>query len=93
MTTITVTAEHIAEGVPGECTECPIALAIAEAIPELREVAVYTDHVGIWTDYPPGRTFIEVVLPEKAAAFIKAYDGTMDGEPFSFDLDYPAVAA
>lgn len=93
MTTITVTADHIAEGIPGECTECPIALAIVEALPELTEVAVYTDRIGIWTERPPGLGFIEVVLPAEAAAFIEAYDGTMDAQPFTFELDYPAVTS
>ena len=93
MTAISVTAEHIAKGIPGECTECPIALAIAGAFPDLAEIAVYTNHIGIWTGYPPGRMFISVSLPEKAIAFIEAYDGIEGGQPFTFELDYPKAAA
>ena len=92
MTAVSVTADHIAEGVPGECGECPIALAIAEAIPAAVEVAVYTEHVNIWEPAGCGRDFFTSELPEVAVAFIERFDRIHDGEPFTFDLDYPAVA-
>jgi hypothetical protein len=93
MTAITVTADHIAEGVPGECGECPIALAIAEAFPSAAEVAVYASHVNIWKTAGRGRDFFTSELPEVAVAFIEHFDRIRDGEPFTFDLDYPAEVA
>jgi hypothetical protein len=93
MTTINVTAGHIAEGVPGECGECPIALAIAEAVPGAAEVAVYASHVSIWKPRGRGRERERARLPEVAVAFIEHFDRIHDGEPFTFELDYPAVTA
>lgn len=41
--TVTVTAEHIAEGIREDCEKCPVALAIRDAFPEL---AYVTDEDG-----------------------------------------------
>ena len=47
MTTISVTAEHIARGYPGDCRDCPVALAIKDAIPGLALVLVFPGTIDI----------------------------------------------
>jgi hypothetical protein len=91
MTTINVTAEHIERGKPEECEWCPVALAIMDALPAARVPSVgpseVTFQAGIdkWAD---------IALPPEAIDFIETFDGgTADVEPFTFELDYPAVTA
>jgi hypothetical protein len=87
MTTISVTAEHIAKGVAGDCELCPVALAILDAFPDLMYISVGLDNIIVG---PRGaRTVIDA--PLEVRAFIEVFDGTGDGEPFTFTLDYPAV--
>lgn len=86
MTTVNVTAGHIAEGLRDSCELCPVALAIRQAFP--RAGAVYVDstyvtfgHRGSWT---------EVGLPDAATQFIEAFDRDDPAPPpFTFELDYP----
>jgi hypothetical protein len=88
-TLITVTAEHIAHGVRESCTDCPVALAIMDALPCTDLIAVDGDEVTFgeiadWT---------EVKFPAEVQLFIKAFDDGEPVEPFSFTLDYPAVTS
>jgi hypothetical protein len=91
MTTINVTAEHIARGTPGECAHCPVALAIQDALPGLAGVAVGNAEISILPK--PRGSWIEVDTPRGVPYFVLRYDSTGTGEPFSFDLDYPAEVA
>lgn len=88
MTAITVTAQHIAEGLQDSCELCPVALAIRDAIRDS----------GVWVDsrhvtFGKRGHWIEVDLPDAVTAFIEAFDRGQGGEPFSFDLDFPAEVA
>ena len=84
---VTVTAEHIRHGVPGECGNCPIALALAEAINNpawfahiqvfIVKAVVLSDD-GTWS----------VTLPEQAQAFIASFDTAHEVEPFEFGLTW-----
>ncbi len=87
MTAITVTAAHIARGVPDSCTDCPVALAIAEAFPGV-EVWVAGATVFLVRD---GQE-TEADLPG-CEDFIHSFDDRQGGEPFTFTLDYPAAVA
>jgi len=89
MTTITVTAEHIARGVADSCDHCPVALAIREALPHGPGLWVDSAHVTVGK---PGH-WTEVDLPDTVTHFIEAFDGGDPVRPFTFDLDYPAVTA
>lgn len=83
-TVINVTAEDIAAGEQRECDFCPIALALRDAFPDARVISVSPDSVDL--------DGIEIDLPDIAVEFIHAFDGGEGGEPFSFELDYPAVS-
>ena len=94
MTTITVTAEHIANGIRENCEHCPIALALAEAFPG---AGVHVDgdyNTGIAPNGGLGGWY-EIQLPHEALEFIWDFDdgGAEKVVPFSFDVDYPAVAS
>jgi hypothetical protein len=91
MTTINVTAEHIAKGEPGECAHCPVALAIRDALPDIAGVAVGPAEIGIQP--APGEPWTELAPPRDVVLFILLFDTGDPAQPITFDLDYPAVAA
>ena len=89
MTTINVTAEHIAAGVQQSCSHCPVALALADAFPE---ADVYAN--GATFDIRPhGGGGLHLDLPGEAEDFIVRFDDDGYGEPFSFTVDYPEATA
>lgn len=82
--TITVNQKHIDTGVRYNCSQCPIALAIKEALPNEKFVEVYC-----WTA-KVGRKSLG--LPFAASEFIKHFDHNPDKAirpvaPVSFELD------
>jgi hypothetical protein len=87
VTTISVTAEHIAEGVRCSCSRCPVALAIADAFPGADVWVGGASFDITFEDAEP----VFVDLPSEAEDFIGRFDEDGFGEPFSFDVDYPAV--
>lgn len=79
---IQVTAEDIAAGKPGEMCACPIALAVARAVPCER---ICVSAFGIALEQ--GQDLLYARLPGRADQFIKAFD---DGEPvgeIEFELE------
>jgi hypothetical protein len=97
MTTINVTAEHIATGQP-ECEwGCPVALAILDAIPGIAAIAVNGGDIGTADIRLHDGRVLPLMLPEEARLFISDFDGIDEPhatlQPFTFDLDYPEVAA
>ena len=91
MTTISIKAKHLANGVPGDCEHCPVALAILDAIPGPIDVMVGPDEISI----SRGDLWIPFRVPQEVVAFIRAFDdgGNEAVDPFTFELDYPAVTA
>jgi hypothetical protein len=88
MTTISVTAGHIAKGRPGDCRLCPVALAVEDVFLGTNcWAARYT-----LTLYSNGQR-LRVPHPGSVLKFIRAFDSAEPVEPFTFELDYPAVAA
>ena len=47
MTTVSVTAKHLAKGIREDCEHCPVALAIVDAIPGPIGVWVGPDEISI----------------------------------------------
>jgi hypothetical protein len=90
MTTIHVTADHIARGVPGEATCCPVTLAIMDALPATGVVVGPTE-ISIWPDDLVSGAWVEFESPGDVRLFVMLYDTTGAAEPFSFELPYPAV--
>jgi hypothetical protein len=91
MTAINVTAEHIAKGQPGECAHCPVALAIRDALPDLAGAVVGPSEIGIQAELDGPWTDLDT--PGDVTLFILLFDTGDHALPFTFDLDYPAVAA
>ena len=91
MTTISVRAKHIAKGKRQDCERCPIALAILDAIPGIDGIAVGPDEIAISS----GELRLPFSAPDEVLNFVWAFDqdGADAVAPFSFDLDYPEVAA
>ena len=81
---IDVTQEDIDRGVKGACTQCPVALALARAFPD-----VYVDVAT--TQLLVGDEFIRA--PSVVSIFIEDFDDGEPVQPFSFDLDLPPVEA
>jgi hypothetical protein len=89
MTAINVTAEHIAKGFPGDCRFCPVALAVEDAFPGTNCWAAR----DTLTLYSNGGPCLRVPHPGSVLNFIRAFDSAGQVAPFTFELDYPAVAA
>ena len=78
---VSVTADDIANGKPGECCGCPVYLAVRRVLPDVSGVG-------------PGRVWLTggrrpITLPDDAEDFIERYDRGHRVEPFEFDLDVP----
>jgi hypothetical protein len=86
---ITVTAEDIREGTPGDPTNCPVARAVKRATGE-EWLSVFTRRVHIWeTDDTcfGGRGTKKVFTnSESLARFIQRFDGLRVVKPASFIL-------
>jgi hypothetical protein len=89
MTTVSVTAEHIAKGFPGDCGDCPVWHAITAAIPGLAYLRVR--YLDIDVRPRPEDDLVIIEIPDGVARFIRAFDVGRPVEPFTFELDYPAV--
>ena len=80
---VTVTADDIGNGEPGEPCLCPIALAVSRALDSGFTAWATTGHVEVdpltWVD-----------LPVVAQDFIGRYDNALPVEPFEFDLELPS---
>ena len=77
---IKVTQEHIDSGVRGDCSKCPIALAISEQVNN----RVGVSKGGIIIPYLY-ETFLET--PPLAREFIEKFDAGKEVEPFVFNLE------
>ena len=87
MTAVSVTAEHIAAGMPGSCSHCPIALALIDAFPE---TDIFVN--GATFDIQPwGGDQTRLNAPAGIEDFIARFDEDGFGEPFTFTVDYPEV--
>lgn len=84
---VTVTAEHIANGLKWDCRLCPIALAFKDAGYPLTDVRARSA-------YPRGRfQGGGIKLPIFARDFIRMFDSGGNVKPFEFDIDWPDDAS
>lgn len=83
--TIRVTAEHIAQGVPCESYNCPIALAICEQWqPGASQASVWADAI---VSLPSGDSWT-AKLPDAAFRWLTEFDEEVPVEPFEFELNW-----
>ena len=80
---IEVTQKDIDEGVQGECTLCPIALAFKRSS-NFKRVYVNGKSIDVWNRCDQGIQTYE--LPKKAQTFVKRFDRQEPVKPFSFKL-------
>jgi len=79
---ITVSQDHIDNGIKADCGACPVALALYEVIPN-KVIVVYPEYVKISRE--------TAFLPRHVTNFIRNFDTTEHPkwlEPFDFELDY-----
>jgi hypothetical protein len=83
--TVDVTAGHLADGIPGRCRECALALAIVDAIEDAEGVRVYYDGTDARADVtlPGGRVLVLALGPD-VTAIMARYDAGLPVDPFSF---------
>lgn len=84
--TVNVTEECIMNGTKGEPESCPLALALAQYIPN-RLIWVGDSEIGI--DMGPDKDDLYLVMNEPLRNFIVKYDGDKRVYPFSFEVDVP----
>lgn len=95
--TVQVTADDIANGVPGNCGLCPIALALHRILTDEATAMVRVVEQDIeWRSAIEGESVpalpVPVPLPRRATQFIFDFDNLNDRshlEPFSFEIDLP----
>jgi hypothetical protein len=87
VTRISVTAEHIALGIPEDPYCCPLSLAIEKSLPG-KYPAVGIDCVLNELD---GNQIAD--LPQEATSFIIAFDNGDPVVPFTFELEFKARGA
>jgi len=83
MKLITVTQQHIDEGITQDCQECPVALAIATQFPPGTRVTVA--HLSAVIRLKEKDAY-SLRLPESAIQFIRDFDYERPVSPFTFYL-------
>lgn len=78
---VKITASHIKDGSPGECTKCPIALALLE----MGYGDVKVDEKSLTMIDGNGQRFT-YKIPRDASLFILDYDQDYKVGPIVFDL-------
>jgi hypothetical protein len=81
---VSVTAEDIREGTPGDYTSCPVALALRRALGDVSEIEV--DNVEAEIFLTNGDS-LSLRLPPDAGRFINEFDCQRPVEPFEFELE------
>ena len=89
MTAISVTQQHLDQGIPGNCAACAVVLAVEDTFPQASDVTVGQRYISMRHQ---GRWEL-LALPLFASEQIAAIDRGRTVEPFSFDLNYPAEMA
>jgi hypothetical protein len=89
MSAITVTMQHIEDGMARCASHCPVALALIDAFPEAVGIFVNADHLKIWPRWSVEPAYLE--MSPEVQNFVFAFDNGEPVEPFAFTLDYPAV--
>ena len=79
MKTISITQDHIDQGIRASCNKCPLALAIKEIFPD-KKILVGYNVVFV-------NSYIGIELPEDLMEFIYSFDSGKLVEPREFQLD------
>lgn len=93
-TVLRVTDEHIAGGTPGQCSKCPVALALLEVLAAegVKAARVEVDVEDILAVLADGSMF-RADLDSTAFDFVAAFDFGNDAKPFETTLEWREVIA
>jgi hypothetical protein len=83
--TISVNADHIARGIRQDSEHCPVALAVRGLFSNFAYVSVDADLIVVQRG--DGSPEIIFDSPREVQEFTYAYDGGVDVEPFTFELN------
>lgn len=89
-----VTQKMIDSGCRQSCRLCPVANAIAPHIKDGYEATVGPSTVNIrkaTTNVSLGEIVHQIGLPFAVTSFIRKFDVHLKVEPFSFEIDIPAI--
>lgn len=87
---VKVTQDHIDGGKRRDFADCPIAVAVREALNGEFSVEAFAHQVVVWD----GSHFLTALLPECATDFIFLYDVGHAPGPIEFDLAFkPCMCA
>ena len=75
---VNVTEEDIVRGKRGDCSLCPIALAVGRLFPKATYISVQSNKIAV--------DDTEFFVPNSAIAFIGRFDHGSSVYPFSFPL-------
>ena len=91
--TISVTQDHIRDGRRGGCSDCPIALALADATGIALCSVGYCSYPGVfaWTPKDNGVVSDRHSLPAAVEEFILAFDQLQPVSPFTFEFDLTPI--
>jgi hypothetical protein len=82
--TIKVTDKHIHHGLRNDCGQCPVALAVKDAIPEAQDISVGDDDI----DYVLYGYHRACLLDPEVSRRISDFDRGRDMEPFEFTANF-----
>lgn len=87
--TVPVTAEHLANGIPGNCCRCALALAVIDAIEDAVAARVwYVSASDIRADVTlAGEGRVTLAFPPEIVPVLADIDGRWPVAPFSFTAE------
>lgn len=97
--TVDVTPADIHDGEQGNCTLCPVALAVQRALHAYDPAVAWGAAVGpadvsvTRDDGGPGEQWTEILAPSAVAEFVARFDSWASVGPFTFTLDIPGHIA
>jgi hypothetical protein len=86
--TVMVRAGDIAAGIKGDCSRCPVALALRRSFPSAGDVMVCFT-INLYRTVKDGLPSARVKTPDDVVCFIRDFDYGRRVKPFSFKLDLP----
>ena len=93
---INLEQRHINQGTKNECRDCPVALALLEALPGASLVTVGAAGMNVGNKMitrlyhgPHDVHGTAVYTPQAVVRFIHAFDDGHEVEPFTFNLTVP----
>jgi hypothetical protein len=82
---IKVTQKHINNGIKELCSQCPVALALKDAIPEAIIVKAFEYRLVYLTK---NKVCYQAPSPNSVRDFINRFDASLSVEPFEFEVEF-----